>query len=619
MTEHRTDEQESGVSTRKSRTGVFEERLKLKTKGDIYHPDLLFYSAALGFGLTQQSVNSDEESGSNDATLNSYNFFGQLLRKKPYPLNFYANKSEYLIARRFLGSLRTETENSGVLLALRSKEWPMTFQYNISEILQDSVASMSRDFFSRDTEEFRYSVKHDFSELSHLRFDFTRSDVSQKTVASLTKTQSDSYSVSHDLTFGNDEQYRLDSFYSMLDQRGTFPFETTLWQERLSAQHSPNFQSYYDFRFRDSEQDTFSDRETRNEAGFQHTLYESLITTGDIFYSDSQFSDNTKLTEYGGNLELNYQKKNRWGTLFSTYSVWISEREQSGSGGTGIVINESHTVPAGAAPMVDLDKTNVDVSSIEVRNSKVGGLEFDRDLDYRVIQLGGKVHLELIMNEGSAPDFTAVGQEFFVTYNFFIEPQRQENILRQSFTVRERFNSGLSLYYAHQRQDQDVSSNTTDITPDESVVNTYGVDYLKGGLTLLAEYSEEDSTLISSTSQRLEARYSWRMSDDIRASLRVSNHWLSFTQPQTRDIALFNASGTLNSILSDKYNLATSVNYRDEDDTRFGATEGFDLRSELKYNYRQLNVIAGVEYDLLDRRGNQSNSTFFYLRIKRFF
>ncbi|MHC4322894.1 MAG: hypothetical protein ACYSUX_01330, partial [Planctomycetota bacterium] len=59
----RTDEQGVSNNKRKSETEMFKQRVRLKTEGDIYHPDLLFYNAALGFGLVQQSLISDEESG----------------------------------------------------------------------------------------------------------------------------------------------------------------------------------------------------------------------------------------------------------------------------------------------------------------------------------------------------------------------------------------------------------------------------------------------------------------------------------------------------------------------------------------------------------------------------
>ena len=137
VAERRTDEQGTSANKRESTTKVFEERLRLKTDGDVYHPDFLLFNAAVGLGLAQQSLHSDDESGRHSESLNDYSVFTQLLRGKPYPTTFYATKSEELISRQFLGALRTERESQGASMTLRNKEWPMTFQYINSQANQE--------------------------------------------------------------------------------------------------------------------------------------------------------------------------------------------------------------------------------------------------------------------------------------------------------------------------------------------------------------------------------------------------------------------------------------------------------------------------------------------------
>ncbi|MEA3227201.1 MAG: hypothetical protein U9Q07_14725 [Planctomycetota bacterium] len=195
VAERRNDEQGTSGNKRESTTKVFEERVRLRTEGDVYHPDFLFYTAAVGVGLAQQDINSDDESGNSSESLNDYNFFAQLLRGKIYPTTFNASKSEELISRQFLGVLRTERKNRGISLSLRPEDWPMTFQYTDSEIGQDGLSSLARDFFERDDERFRYSLNHDFSALSHVSFDFDRTEVSQRSVGALIVTDTDRYTM----------------------------------------------------------------------------------------------------------------------------------------------------------------------------------------------------------------------------------------------------------------------------------------------------------------------------------------------------------------------------------------------------------------------------------------
>jgi hypothetical protein len=615
VAERRTDEQGTSGNKRKSETTVFEERIRLKTDGDIYHPDFLFYSGALGIGLAQQSISLDEDSGSDSESLDDYSVFAQFLREKSFPTTFHANKSEDLISRQFLGSLRTERENRGASLSLRSKDWPMTFQYNTSEASQDGLASLARDFFARDDEQLRYSLTHDFSELSHMSIDLNRTEVSQRTLGASINTETDRYTMLHDLKFGNDKQHRLDTFFNFLNQSGSFDFKNLQLEERLRLQHSNDFLTNYNLRFTDSKRETFRNKEIRGQTGFEHRLYESLVTTANIFTLKTDLDTQGDLTQHGGTLAFNYRKNNPWGTLLSTYSVSLTESEQSGGSGTGIVINESH-IATELIP-VELDRVNIDISTIRVKDNV--GLLFQEGEDYTISESNGRVWLNIITVGGAIPPNFTEGQEFFVDYNFFIEPERQEDTLRQNFTVKERFNNGLSLYYAHRRQDEDASATLTEITPDEFTINTVGADYINKGLFLQAEYSKEDSTQIPSTSKKLQGRYNWPINRDTSASVRVINHWLDFGDPDARDVVLFKSGVEIFSRLTNTFSISARADYRDEDDTRFGTTRGFQFNSELQYNFRQLSIATGIELNSLDRRNDKIDGSFLYFRLKRFF
>jgi hypothetical protein len=618
VAEKRTDEQGISENKRKSETTVFEERVRLKTEGDVYHPDLLFYNAMLGFGLAQQSLHSDEESDRHAESLNDYNVFAQLLREKSYPTTFYASKSEELIPRQFLGSLRAERINRGASLSLRSRDWPMTFQYTASEISQDGLSSLERDFFERDDERLRYSVNHNFGELSHLSIDLDRTSVSQRSIGALIETDTDRYSILHDLIFGGDEQHRLDSFFNYVDQSGSFDFENIQLDERLRLQHFEDFLTNYELRLSDSKRDSDRNKEVRGQAGFEHRLYESLVTTANVFASTTDFESKNgietegELEQQGGNLSFNYRKNNPWGTLLSTYTASLTE--QSGSIG-GIVTDEPHTVND---PLpVTLNRTNIDTSSIVVTDG-TGSYTYTRGDDYTIEEINGQVQLEIII-PGTTPPNISDGQDILVDYKVLIEPDRREDTLRQNFTIRERFKNGMSLYYAHRRQDEDVSSKVMKLIADEYIINTIGADYTNKGLFLQAEYSEEDSTQVPSTSKKLQGRYSWPINSNTSVNMSVMNHWLNFSEPDERDVVLFKTGAEIFSRLTDEYSISARADYRDEDDTRFGITRGFQINSELRYNFRQLSILAGIEFNMLDRRSDQIDGSLLYFQLKRFF
>ena len=494
----------------------------------------------------------------------------------------------------------------------------MTFQYTASETAQDGLLSFERDFFERDDERFRYSVNHNFGELSHLNIDIDRTSVSQRSVGASIETDTDRFTILHDLIFGRDDQLRLDSFFNYTDQSGSFDFENLQWNERLRLQHFDDFLTNYELRLTDSERDADRNKEVRGQAGFEHRLYESLVTTANIFASKTDFESANgfetegDLKQQGGTLSFNYRKKNPWGVLLGTYTASLTE--QSGSIG-GIVTDEPHIVND-PLPVI-LNRTNIDISSIVVTDS-TGLFTYTRGDDYIIQEINGQVQLEIIIPGIILPNISD-GQEILVDYKVLIEPDRQEDTFRQNFTIRERFQNGLSLYYAHRRQEEDVSSEVMVITPDEYTVNTVGTDYTLKGLFLQAEYSEEDSTQVPSRSKKIQGRYSWPVNSDTSVSMRVINHWLDFSEPDERDVVLFKTGAEVFSRLTNEYSISARADYRDEDDTRFGITRGFQFSSELKYNFRQLSVLAGVEFNVLDRRNDEIDSSLLYFQLKRFF
>ncbi len=164
-----------------------------------------------------------------------------------------------------------------------------------------------------------------------------------------------------------------------------------------------------------------------------------------------------------------------------------------------------------------------------------------------------------------------------------------------------------------------MKSTLTEIRPDEYKTHTFGIDYINKGLVLAAEHSKTDSTYISSTSKRVQASYSWRINPETSVTVHAFNHWLDYGEPDPRDVSLFSSGGEIFSRLTNRLSLSSRIDYRDEDDSRFGVTRGFQLNSELQYNHRQLSVTAGVELDMLKRRDSETDGYFFYLRLKRSF
>jgi hypothetical protein len=615
VVEHHADEQKMGASKRESNSDVFEERVRVKTNGDVYHPDLFNYNVAVGTGLAQQHIDSDEVSGWNTGRLDEYNASAEILRSKPYSATLNASKSEDLIARRFLGPLQADNKSESASVSLRPESWPMMFQYSNSDTRQDGFSHLTPDFFAREEDRFRYSLGHDFSKLSHLHFDFDRTEAHQESLGAQFDTDTDTYTLAHDYTFGGDEQHRLDSLFNYINQGGSFEFQNLREQERLKLQHTPNLLTRYDVQYTELQRETLTSRQIRGQAGVEHKLFESLVTSLDGFVSQTDLGDQGAISQYGGILGLNYHKTNPLGMLLGSYTASFTRSDQEAGLGKGIVIGEAHTA-SGVLP-IELDRANIDITTVRVRT--VSGGFFQPGDDYSLSERDGRVFINTFVVGGVVPPNFTEGQEFLVDYEFFVSPQRQEDTIRQSATVRERFQNGFSLFYAYRMQQEDVTSTAAKMTPDEYTVNTVGADYTHKGLFLLAEYSTEDSTLIPMTSKKLQGRYRWPIGPATSAGIGLTNQWLDFGEPDARKVTLLDSTADIFSNLTDAYSLSGSVAYRDENDTLSGITQGYQFKTELGYQYRQFSAKVGAELDLLKRRGDEINSTFLYVRVIRRF
>jgi hypothetical protein len=612
VAENRIDEQGIGSTKRRNETTEYQEKLTLGTEGDIYHPDLLTFSAALALGLRQSRFDFDDDVDRDSGTLDEYGLSGQLLRKQWYPMGFHFDKSDQFIPRLFNSTLRSQRESAGGTLALRSEDWPMYFQYGQDQITQKGVSARDSDLFVREGESFRYSLEHDFSEFSNLRFEYGSDDIKQKRFGTLFDRKEQRYNLRHDLLFGDDRQHRFDSFFSFLDQSGDQELEQLQWQERLRLEHSDTFETHYSMTFDESERPTLQNDRIRGGAGFVHRLFQSLVTRGDLYSSKTHLDEGVDIDENEGRLGFDYQKKNPWGTFFGNYTAGILDLEQTGGGNTVNTIDERHPFEVTGSLRIQLERTNIDTSSIIVMDSSRSKFY----TDYTVSQNSGIT--EIIIIPGG--DITTDGnQTLSIDYDFFSEPQRNEKATTENLTVRERFHNGLSLYYQHRTRDERLSSTETNIVPDEFEINTFGTDYVSKGLRLSAEYSREKSTRIPSRSKQLEASYQLPLGPGTKLNLYARNSWIDYLGTVPYDITLLTMGAAASTRLTDNYSIFSSLDYRDEDDSRQGLTEGLQWNIELRYVLRQLNINTGLEFNSLDRLGYETDNTFFYFRLKRFF
>jgi hypothetical protein len=267
--------------------------------------------------------------------------------------------------------------------------------------------------------------------------------------------------------------------------------------------------------------------------------------------------------------------------------------------------------------LIRLERTNIDESTIVVVGDTTATIYVPGPgNDYIVIQDKGITWIQPVVGG----DIVADGdQDLLISYDFFTEPQREEESITTNLRLRQQFSNGLSVYYENLRRDENITSSDTSIIPNEFEINTFGADYSNKGLRLLAEYSKEDSTRIPSTRKRVQGSYFWPLNQDIDVNVYVSNNWIDNTGTNPNEVELFSTGGEMSYRLSDQYMLLNKIDYRAEEDSRQGETEGFQWKTELLYKFRLLSLSVGFELDFLDRFDHETDNKFLYFKLIRSF
>lgn len=607
------DKQKTENTEVNNKSTEFRELLRLKTRGDVYHPNFLLFDAMLGLGLSQSRFDTNTDNTSNQGSVREYHIGGQFLPTKSYPSSFYLDRSEDVVPRLFGSPLDIESESRGFTQSLDIDNWPMTFSYRDSTSTQEGDGGTeSRDFFRLEEKNFGYTLGHDFSELSRMHFAFDRRLVTQERFNSLNDRQEDHYTFRHNHIFDEKRNYRFDTYFSYLEQSKDFDLEQTLWTERLRLRHSNTFETFYNLLYSETARPGISSDRLQLESGFQHQLYESLFTTSRLFIFEN---NNNDITEdiWGGDLGFNYTKKNPWGRLRGNVRVAYQNLDQTGGSTTSPIVNERHPFTQAGSLIILLDQRNIDPSTIVVMDSS--RLTTYPVSYYTISEIGGYTEIQIplggvIYNDGD--------QDLSFDYSYVTDPERQEESLTELFTIRQEFENGLSIYYEHHVRTQDITTTESDFIPDEYVKNIFGVDYIKSGLKLQAEYRDEDTTRNPQIRKNISGSYLWPLDQDTQLNFFASNNWIKYTD-ESSEIEQFSIGGGLLSQLSDRYRLISNVIFREDDDSRQGKTKGLDWSTELKYTFRQFSYSAGIEMSSLDHLGQETDNLFLFFNARREF
>ncbi len=617
----RRREQQSkvGAGQTKAKETIFEENLKLEVDGYTYHPNFLEFSLGGLFGLIQsqyeQQTSSLHQSSSDDGDVLEFDLSGDFFQKKKYPGTVFARRYRSLVPRPFLPSIETTTTNFGLIWRYVDEKTPTTVQFSRTEVTLDPLGSDEPEGRHEDTI-FQLDTEYRFADNNVLSFKYRRDSLKEEPFA--LDYESDEFTLSHRLDFGQRRQHRLESELNYFDQRGTFNTERLRWREILRLQHTEDLRSWYEFEAEDRTQGSLAGVPPIEERSYQlagtveHKLYESLVSQFSLFGQRQDFQRGLSIDRLGAQAAFDYRKKNRAGVLLANYRTQFQTEDRTGGQVLGDVVDEPHTF-RDPEPIV-LTNPDIVASSIVITGEDRFTF-YQVGRDYLVRRVGDRVEIER-RPTGLIQD----GQTVLIDYTFRVGGDLTLDTVTQDVGLRQDFSFGLSPYYRLRWQDQTISPPFTDGAVAEDITaHILGMEFRRGPVRLVGEYEDHESTITPFEAIRLTGDYTHRF--EFGATGVVKARWSRFDYqpPLERQTRFFTVEGRYRHPITTNLMAEGMVLFRDTKDSLSGDDRGVDVDLSLEWLIRETEVRVTYEFGEMDDTFATNEYQTLYVQVRRSF
>jgi hypothetical protein len=418
-----------------------------------------------------------------------------------------------------------------------------------------------------------------------------------------TKYETHNASLNHVLYFGAGSLDALSSSASATDQIGALAFTEYRLDENLRVQHSPDFQTHYDYTLQESSISGISQTSNAVDAGFIHHLFQSLTTTGDFNASLLQASGDSEVEQAAATLGWDYSKLVAFGTFMANLSLgWTWQYSPQGTG-TIPVINQPETFQN--SQPITLTQPNINPASIQVLSAT--GVPYLKANNYAVNSVGNLIQIQRIVGGLIPPDSSVL-----LDYDLNPQPAYTSNTgdlnAGTRYQINEGFLSGLAPYVRYGLQSETIDTDAPDqFTPDSYNDLVAGVDYRIGRFTFNAEQQWHDSTLVPFDATRFSARYDQRLDRDSRASF--SGNYSTTNYYSEHDYV---TDASLDALaehqLGEDWSIRAEALYLNDRDQLFGNTEGLEEQLEMRWKHNQFEAYARLRNATLNTSGDDTTT-----------
>ncbi len=608
---------QTGQPDQKNNETRYRELFDLSGEAVIGHRNLLDLTGSIQLGREDifSKTSPDLGNGRETDLVGLYDLNALVFGSSLLPTDIFARREQNDLNRPFAGSIKETVTEEGIGTRIQTEFAPTSIRYfhresdlkgdfgNIdSKVLQDSLTLQSTVIL---TPSQRIEATYTFDRISE-RQAGGYSDAYDRHDANIVHT----YAFSDEARPSD-----LRSSLRLYDQNGKQSQDRLRWDELLTLRHSDRFETRYNLTFDQLDVRGDTQQLARGEASAKYRLFDSLTSVGTLgaqrLSSPGGFTSEDLFTTG----QLDYTKLVPYGRLDAAAGVGFDAQSNSERGSTTHIVGETYTF-ADAFPIV-IARRNIVPGSIVVTPAS-GFPVYQEGLDYSVLVANDRAEIRGVVG-GALTN----GQTVKISYDLGPSPGSDVDTtstnLSVRYTVTEGWLNGVGVYATYRTVDHSLRAKDPSLfTLDDSRDLLLGLEYRYAEIEGRYEYNDHDSNISPYTRHRFQVLYNLPLGPGSALNAEATRELIDFSRVDDR-VTFDRASVRWTSRLDETFDVNAGLEYRREDSSRNGQTEGFDQTVGLSWHLRETSITTSFRNSILDGPGSRQTSQLLQFNIRRTF
>ena len=480
---------------KKESNPTFQQEFALKTRGYVYHPNMLSMKIGGSVLYDQSKFETLDGDSSTDSQRTNVFAFLDFLEKKPYPLTLYFDQQNPSVSTGLNGRFIQENTRYGFDFSLLEPFSPIQITVGAFQLTsQGEGLDQVVDDIQKQSNIRLYHAYGigNFAQLSHQVNDFeSRSGSLGLPIESRSFITESSVFNSRNV-FGENNKFKLTNNITYSTQDELPDRKDLRFNPNLTWQHSEYVNSFYRYDFSETNEEVQDAKNHKLAVGAAKTG-KDFSASFDVHATDNETTSETTRLEfqnYGGNFSISYLKPVSAGDLRLSYAGAYDQNNQETDTNNALlkVFDEEHVLTGTTAQTLVRDF--IDVGTITVTNI-TRTQTFVLGLDYNLIIIGSTVQIQRRAG-GNIID----GQTVLVNYDYATGGTFNYDTISQNLNLNLSFARYYNLYVRYFNKNQQLQEGDPTITLNSVSRSTVGIRAdrpLQNGITLGGEFVYEDN------------------------------------------------------------------------------------------------------------------------------